>query len=481
MTSVVPVVLCGGAGTRLWPLSRKGFPKQFLCLAGTQTLFQQAVQRLMTLQGAQLEVQAPCVITSEEHRFLVSEQLREMGLNPFQAILEPQGKNTAPALTLAAMSALAQGGDPVLVVTPADQTIQQADVFTQVLRRAVGQAMEGQIVILGVPPDRPETGYGYIEAGTPHPEGHAIVSRFVEKPDVATAQRYVQQGNFFWNAGIFVLRASVWLRALGQFRPDILQATEVAWTQRQQDAAFVRPGSDAFAQIPAESVDYAVMERCPGSEFPIVMLPLKAGWSDLGSWDAVANAQRQDEQGNAIAGDVLALNARRNLIHSTSRLVCALDVDDLVIVETADAVLVARRESSQNVKDIVKHLDAQKRVESELHLKVHRPWGWYLGVDEGERFKVKRIQVNPKASLSLQMHHHRAEHWIVVRGTAEITNGDHTFTLQENESTFIPLGQRHRLANPGLIPLEIVEVQSGPYLGEDDIVRFEDHYGRKNA
>ena len=243
----------------------------------------------------------------------------------------------------------------------------------------------------------------------------------------------------------------------------------------------MRPGSDAFAQIPAESVDYAVMERCPGSEFPIVMLPLKAGWSDLGSWDAVANAQRQDEQGNAIAGDVLALNARRNLIHSTSRLVCALDVDDLVIVETADAVLVARRESSQNVKDIVKHLDAQKRVESELHLKVHRPWGWYLGVDEGERFKVKRIQVNPKASLSLQMHHHRAEHWIVVRGTAEITNGDRTFTLQENESTFIPLGQRHRLANPGLIPLEIVEVQSGPYLGEDDIVRFEDHYGRKNA
>lgn len=477
---VFPVILCGGSGTRLWPLSRAGFPKQFLCLTGADSLFQQAAQRLAAIGDDTLRVMAPRIVSNEEHRFLASEQLREAGIELGAALLEPVGRNTAPALTLAALAALAaveSGDDPVLVVTPADQTIADAAGFTAAMQAAIRSAAEGAIVILGIAPDRPETGYGYIKAAV-SPAPTFQVEAFVEKPDAATAQRYLDAGGYYWNAGMFVLKASVWLAALERFRPDILAATRAAWDKRSTDSAFVRPGKAEFSAIPAESVDYAVMEHCPGSDFPIRMVPLDAGWNDLGAWDAVWNVLPKDEAGNAARGDVLAVDSRNTLVHATGRLVALVGVDNLVVVETPDAVLVADKSRSQDVKRIVDSLNRQKREEHTLHRKVHRPWGWYDSIDEGGRFKVKRIQVKPRASLSLQKHHHRAEHWVVVRGTAEITNGEHTVLLTENQSTYIPLGQVHRLANPGTIPLEIIEVQSGSYLGEDDIVRFEDNYGR---
>jgi mannose-1-phosphate guanylyltransferase/mannose-6-phosphate isomerase len=345
---------------------------------------------------------------------------------------------------------------------------------------AIRQATEGTVVILGVTPDRPETGYGYIQAVVASMPT-LVVKRFVEKPDAPTAQQYLEEGGYYWNAGMFVLKASVWLKAIERFRPDIAAATRMAWSQRSSDAAFVRPSKAEFAAIPSESIDYAVMERCPGSDFPIRMAPLDAGWSDLGAWDAVWSVLPKDNEGNARVGDVLTTESRHNLVHATSRLVALVGVQNLVVVETPDAVLVADRSRSQDVKHIVNTLQQQKREEHTLHRKVHRPWGWYDSIDEGGRFKVKRIQVNPGASLSLQKHHHRAEHWVVVSGTAEITNGDKVLLLTENQSTYIPLGEVHRLANPGTIPLEIIEVQSGSYLGEDDIVRFKDTYGRTNA
>jgi mannose-1-phosphate guanylyltransferase/mannose-6-phosphate isomerase len=484
-TSVQPVILCGGSGTRLWPLSRAGFPKQFLCLTGDDSLFQQAAKRLAGIAADDLVVAAPIIVSNEEHRFLVLEQLRETGIEIGAAVLEPTGRNTAPALALAALTALADGGDPVLVVTPADQNIIDQAAFTKAMQLAVRQAAEGAIVILGIAPDRPETGYGYIkvrsaEGSDLNATTALVVDRFVEKPDTATAQRYLDEGAYYWNAGMFVLKASVWMAALERFRPDIAQATRSAWDQRSADQKFVRPGKAEFGAIPSESVDYAVMEHCPGSEFPIKMVPLAAGWSDLGAWDAVWQVLPKDAAGNAHLGDVLTTDSRNTLVHATSRLVTLVGVDDLVVIETPDAVLVADRSRSQDVKAIVSQLQTSGRDEHTLHRKVHRPWGWYDSIDEADRFKVKRIQVNPKASLSLQMHHHRAEHWIVVKGTAEITNGDKTILLTENQSTYIPLGQTHRLANPGTIPLEIIEVQSGSYLGEDDIVRFDDNYGRSN-
>ena len=488
--SVQPVILCGGSGTRLWPLSRAGFPKQFLCLTGDESLFQQAAKRLATLAADDITVSAPFIVSNEDHRFLALEQLREAGIEMGAALLEPIGRNTAPALTLAALAALETGQDPILVVTPADQTVTDQPAFAGSLQHAVREAAGGAIVILGIAPDRPETGYGYIKTGpmavdaVPSaparcvPSGTFDVDRFVEKPDSATAQRYLAEGGYYWNAGMFVLKASVWIAALERFRPDIAQATRIAWGRRSTDHKFVRPGKGEFDVIPAESVDYAVMERCPGSEFPIKMVPLAAGWSDLGAWDAVWQVLPKDAAGNAHFGDVLTTDSRNTLVHAASRLVSLVGVDNLVVIETADAVLVADRSRSQDVKAIVAQLETSGREEHTLHRKVHRPWGWYDSIDDGARFKVKRIQVNPKASLSLQMHHHRAEHWIVVKGTAEITNGDKVILLTENQSTYIPLGETHRLANPGTIPLEIIEVQSGSYLGEDDIVRFEDDYGR---
>ena len=474
--SIQPVVMAGGSGTRLWPLSRAGFPKQFLSLGADDSLFQLAVERLIGLGSADIAVEAPLIVGNAEHRFLALEQLREKGVEPAAVILEPIGRNTAPALTLAALAACEGGADPVLVVSPADQTVTDHAAFTAALQKAVRGAAGGAIVILGITPTSPETAYGYIRSTTG--EGLQKVAQFVEKPDAATAARYLAEGGYTWNSGMFVLRASVWLKALEQFRPDILAATQAAWSGRTPDERFIRPTREAFLAVPSESVDYAVMERCPGSAFDIRMVPLDAGWNDLGAWDAVWQVAAKDAAGNSGVGDVMFEDSRNTLVHSSGRLVTALGLDNVVIVETADAVLVADRERSQDVKKLVSRLDKDKRTEHSLHRKVHRPWGWYDSVDAGPRFQVKRIMVNPGATLSLQMHHHRAEHWIVVQGTAEVTCGDRKTILTENQSTYIPLGETHRLANPGKLPLEIIEVQSGSYLGEDDIVRFEDTYGR---
>jgi len=485
MINTIPIILCGGSGSRLWPLSRTGFPKQFLCLTGNESLLQLTAKRVQGVGNGCIAVANPFIVTNQEHRFLATEQLREAGIAIDAALLEPVGRNTAPALTLAALAAQADGQDPVLLVTPADQIVAHTAAFNHAMQQAVREAALGSIVMLGITPDRPETGYGYIQASSGCNEAAQAVQRFVEKPDHLTAQQYVAEGNYFWNAGIFVLKASVWLAALEHFRPDILHATLKAWEMRSTDAnlstPFVRPGKAEFATVPAESIDYAVMEHCPGSAFPIKMVPLDASWSDLGAWDAVWGVLPKDEQGNAYSGDVMSTGSRNTLVLASSRLVSLVGVENLIVIETPDAVLVLDQSRSQEVKHIVNALQQQKRVEHTLHRKVHRPWGWYDSIDEGSRFKVKRIQVNPGASLSLQKHHHRAEHWVVVKGTAEITKGSNVTLLTENQSTYIPLGAVHRLANPGSIPLEIIEVQSGSYLGEDDIVRFDDHYGRSQA
>ncbi|HMO46197.1 MAG TPA: mannose-1-phosphate guanylyltransferase/mannose-6-phosphate isomerase [Rubrivivax sp.] len=473
-----PVIIAGGSGTRLWPLSRSGYPKQFLALHGKHSLFQQAALRLRALAAEDIRVAGLCVVGNEEHRFLVLDQLAGLKLGPASVLLEPSGRNTAPAMTLAALHATQQGGDPVLVVTPADQSIGDEAAFSAALQRAVRAAADGAFVILGVAPDRAETGYGYIRCEHV-PRGEMQVAQFVEKPDAATAQRYLAEGSYYWNSGMFVVRASLWLQALARFRPDILQATRAAWDARTVDASFVRPDKAAFEAIPAESVDYAVMEKCPGTaEFDMRMVPLAAAWSDLGAWDAVWQVGAKDAAGNVTHGDALLSGTKDTLVHAGSRLVGVIGLQDVVVVETPDAVLVADRAHSQDVKHIVGQLQQAGRSEPTLHRQVHRPWGWYDSIDSGPRFQVKRIMVKPGASLSLQKHHHRAEHWIVVSGTAEVTNGEQVTLLGENQSTYIPLGQVHRLANPGKVPLEIIEVQSGSYLGEDDIVRYDDHYGR---
>ncbi len=493
--NLIPVILCGGSGTRLWPLSRSGFPKQFLALNGKQTLFQQALLRAKSIASSEISISQTLVVTNEEHRFLALDQLNEISssLNNSntQFILEPTGKNTAPALTLAALIAQTEvstkNSDPILLVMPADQTIEDQAAFSEAIRKAVSKAHTGAIVVMGISPTSAQTGYGYIQqTGEMDHFGAYWVKQFTEKPSESLAMKYLASGDYSWNGGIFVLKASVWLRAIEIFRPDIAHTCKLAFEQQTRDytlsgTAFIRPGPDAFAQIPSESIDYAVIEKCPDSEIPIAMVPLNAGWNDLGAWDAVwtvAQANATDRLGNVIQGDVLLNGTENSLVLATNRLVSLVGVKDLVVVETADAILVANRHQSQAVKAIVHQLEKEGREEKNLHRKVSRPWGWYDSIDEGEHFKVKRIQVKPGASLSLQMHHHRAEHWIVVKGVAQVTNGDQTLTLHENQSTYIPQGQTHRLANPGTEPLEIIEVQSGSYLGEDDIVRFEDTYGR---
>ena len=476
---VQPVIMAGGSGTRLWPLSRAGYPKQFLVLtADKRSLFQQAVQRLQDLAADDIALAPPLTVGNEEHRFLVLDQLQEAGGNPGTVLLEPAARNTAPAMTLAALQSADGGNDPVMVVVAADHTVADLAAFTRALQAAVRAAAEGAIVVLGITPDRPETGYGYIRSEADGAKA-ARVAQFVEKPDLATAERYIADAHYTWNSGMFVVRASVWLAAIELFRPDIAAATRSAWAARSTDARFLRPGRDEFSAVPADSIDYAVMEQCPGSTFDIRMVPLDAGWNDLGAWDAVWQVAAKDVDGNAALGDTMVRDSRNTLVHATSRLVGVVGVADVMVIETPDAVLVADRARSQDVKKLVATLEAQGRSEKTLHRKVHRPWGWYDSIDSGPRFQVKRILVKPGASLSLQMHHHRAEHWIVVSGTAEVTNGEQVMTLSENQSTYIPLGQTHRLANPGKVPLEIIEVQSGSYLGEDDIVRFEDSYGRK--
>ena len=485
---IQPVVLSGGSGTRLWPLSREKYPKQLLPLIGDDSLLQATVRRTRGVAGAELA--APMVVCNEEYRFVIAEQLRLMG-QPGTIILEPFGRNTAPALTLAALAAGHEGADPVLLVMPADHVFTDDASFREVVGRGALLAASGLVVTFGITPDTPETGYGYIQAGDDLPGAATaarLLARFVEKPDLETARAYLAQGSYLWNSGIFMLRASVWLAAIGSCRADILTACQVAWGAGKRDGEFVRVDKDAFAACPGDSIDYAVMERitttsragAPGArQLPLgVVLPLQAGWSDVGAWDALWQVLPKDGSGNVAQGDVMLHDCHDTLALSEGRLIACVGVSNLVVVETADAILVAHKDRTQDVKKIVDGLKQQNRTEGHIHRKVFRPWGWYDSVDAGARFQVKRIVVKPGGTLSLQMHHHRAEHWIVVSGTARVTRGEETFLVSENESTFIPLGTTHRLENPGRVPLEMIEVQSGAYLGEDDIVRFEDVYGR---
>ena len=489
MTSSVlvqPVVLSGGSGTRLWPLSREKYPKQLLSLMGDDSLLQATVRRVLGVPGT--EIARPMVVCNEEYRFVIAEQLRLLGQSG-TVVLEPFGRNTAPALTIAALVAIKNEIDPVLLVMPADHVITDIAAFQQVVSQGATLAAGGAIVTFGITPDAPETGYGYIQSGTAYSHSTntaaRLIARFVEKPNLATAQAYLADGSYLWNSGLFMMRASVWLKAMSHCRPDILTACQAATEQGQVDGEFIRVGKTAFSHCPSDSIDYAVMERIAASAsqgngaLPAgVVLPLSAGWSDVGAWDALWQVLPKDSDGNVAQGDVILRDCHNTLALSERRLVACVGVSDLVVVETADAILVAHKDKTQDVKKIVDALKAQGRPESSIHRKVFRPWGWYDGVDAGERFQVKRIVVKPGGTLSLQMHHHRAEHWIVVSGTARVTCDDKTFLLSENQSTFIPLGTTHRLENPGRVALEMIEVQSGSYLGEDDIVRFEDVYGR---
>lgn len=472
---VLSVVLCGGAGSRLWPLSREQYPKQLLPLVGESSLLQDTLKRL---EGCGLEQdfeKAPAlVVANEEYRFLVAEQVRAIRSSQVRIALEPCGRNTAPALTVAAL--LCREDDPLMVVMPADHVLGDLAAFQRALRQALAHAAEGRVVTFGVVPSAPDTGFGYIRRGAPLPGGGFDIQAFVEKPDRVTAASYLSSGDYLWNSGIFVMRSSVWLAQLGARRPDMLAACEAAVAEGASDQDFIRLGAAAFAACPADSIDYAVMEHLAGGAG--VVVPLDAAWSDVGSWGALWEIGAKDGAGNVLRGDVLALESEDCYLRSEHRLVACVGVRDLVVVETPDAVLVAHKDHLQSVKQLVSRLKQEGRPESDAHRKIFRPWGHYDSIDAGHRFQVKRIVVDPGARLSLQMHHHRAEHWIVVSGTAKVTMGEKTLLLTENQSTYIPLGVAHRLENPGRIPLEMIEVQSGSYLGEDDIVRFEDNYGR---
>ncbi|WP_430447033.1 MAG: mannose-1-phosphate guanylyltransferase/mannose-6-phosphate isomerase [Pseudomonas piscis] len=468
---LIPVIMAGGSGSRLWPLSRQLNPKQFLRLADSElSMLQATIDRL---EG--LDVELPRLICNEEHRFLAAEQLRRIGMENANILLEPVGRNTAPALALAALQASSEEADPVLLVLAADHLIKDVVAFQQSVQQALPLALAGKLVTFGIVPTQPETGYGYIEKGKALDADGFEVTRFVEKPDADTAQAYVASGHYLWNSGMFMFRARRYLDELEKFRPDILAACRSALVSGEQDMHFTRVGREAFINCPSESIDYAVMERTADA----VVVPLDAGWNDIGSWSALWEVGSKDAQGNVCHGDVLVEQTSNTFVHSQSRLVSTLGVDGLIIVETKDAVLVAHKDHVQNVKRIVDTLVAEGRGESIDHREVYRPWGVYDSIDNGSRYQVKRITVKPGAKLSLQMHHHRAEHWIVVSGTARVTNGEKTYLVTENQSTYIPVGQVHTLENPGVIPLELIEVQSGSYLGEDDIVRFEDVYGRK--
>ncbi len=471
MISVIPVILSGGSGTRLWPLSRESHPKQFLPLLGERSLLQMTWLRLHGLPGAQ----SPLVVANEEHRFMVAEQLRQVGATPMALILEPVGRNTAPAIAVAALSAMAGGADPVLLVLPSDHVIADEAAFRAAVMQALPAAEAGSLVTFGIVPTAPETGYGYINAATG--EGVRPVLAFVEKPDALTAERYLASGEYFWNSGMFVFLASRYIEELQRNQPGMVALAREALAKSTRDADFLRLDPASFAACPADSIDYAVMEKTDRA----AVLPIDVGWNDVGSWSALWSVVEQDGQGNAHRGDVIARDCHDTLVVSDKRLVALIGLSDMVVIDTDDAVLVAHKDRVQEVKDIVATLKKSQRPQVTWHRKVYRPWGSYDGIDSGERFQVKRIVVKPGASLSLQMHHHRAEHWIVVRGTAQVTCGEKVFLLAENESTFIPLGSRHRLANPGKQPLELIEVQSGSYLGEDDIVRYEDVYGRSPA
>jgi mannose-1-phosphate guanylyltransferase/mannose-6-phosphate isomerase len=477
---IIPLILAGGGGTRLWPLSRGHYPKQFLAVTPGATLLQGTLQRVGT--DALAGLQPPVVVCNEEHRFLVGEQARQIG-RPFERIiLEPVGRNTAPALTCAALCYSQDGADPLLLMMPADHLVQDAAAFQRAVLAGSRHAEAGRLVTFGVVPTNPETGYGYIQLGAALGEGEPAVNAiaaFKEKPSQVVAQEYLASGQYRWNAGIFLMRASVWLAAIERFQPEILGACRRAVAEGSRDGEFYRLNKDAFATCPSDSIDYAVMERIAAADpASCAVVSLDAGWSDVGSWSSLWEVSEKSDSRNVTRGDVCAIDSHDNLIFAESRLVAAVGCEDLVIVETPDAVMVAPKQRAQDVKAIVDWLAQQGREERLMHRRVYRPWGTYEGVDAGERFQVKRIAVKPGASLSLQMHHHRAEHWIVVKGTAKVTSGEKTFLLSENQSCYIPLGETHRLENPGSIPLEIIEVQSGAYLGEDDIVRFEDKYKR---
>jgi mannose-1-phosphate guanylyltransferase/mannose-6-phosphate isomerase len=466
---LTPVLLSGGVGSRLWPVSRETHPKQFLPLAGELSMLQETLQRTVGLEES-----APLVVCNEEHRFMVAEQLRQVDIRANALILEPEGRNTAPAVALAALRALATDQDALLLVLPADHVIQDVAAFAAAVSKAVPLAEQGRLVTFGVVPGSPETGYGYIKCGSQLAADLYNLERFVEKPDAATAEAYLESGNYLWNSGMFLLRGSTYLEQLEMYAPDILSCCRLAMDGATTDLDFVRPDAAAFAECPSDSIDYAVMEKTTVG----AVVSLDCGWSDVGAWSALWDVAERDGDGNVAKGDVMLDNCSGSYFRSDSRLLAAVGVSDLVVVETADAVLVADRGRVQDVKRIVNRLKEQARPEVSLHRRVYRPWGSYESLVTAQRFQVKRIVVNPGQQLSLQMHHHRAEHWIVVRGTAEVTCEDKVFMLGEDESTYIPLGHKHRLANPGRIPLELIEVQSGAYLGEDDIVRYEDVYGR---
>ena len=470
-TKLRVVLLSGGSGTRLWPLSREAYPKQFLPMVDADTMLQATWRRV-----AGLATDAPIVVANEDHRFLVAEQLRQAEAPAPAILLEPVGRNTAPAIAAAALQALADGDDPLLLVLPSDHVVGDAEGFRNAVRAACDAAAAGALVTFGIVPGAPETGFGYIEADTREAatgNGLRKVLRFVEKPDAATAQRYLDEGGYYWNSGMFLFRASRYLEELERHRPDIVAATRASFAAAARDGDFIRLEREAFAASPSDSIDYAVMEKTDAA----MVLPVDIGWNDVGSWSALWDVAERDGEGNAHHGDVIAIDSRNSYAYSR-RLVALVGVDDLVVVETDDAVLVARKDKVQQVKDVVARLKADQRSQAALHREVHRPWGSYDSVDAGDGFQVKRIKVKPGAQLSLQSHTQRAEHWIVVRGTARVTRNNDVFELHANQSTYIPIGAKHRLENPGTETLELIEVQSGGYLGEDDIVRYEDVYGR---
>jgi len=468
---LIPLILSGGSGTRLWPVSRRNLPKQFLSLSGNGTLFQQTVERTQKLP----DVAAPIVVASEDHRFLAADQLLEAGVSGTTILLEPIARNTAPAIALGALKAIERDPQALLLVLPADHLIGDTESFVAAVQQALPAARDGWLVTFGIRPDRPETGFGYIRRAESIGGNAFRVERFVEKPDLATAEGYVKDGSYDWNSGMFLFKAARYLEELGQHAPEMLEVVRKAYSTGHGDLDFVRVDAEAFAKVPDNSIDYAVMEKTTRA----AVIPVSCAWSDIGSWSALWLSGRHDEQGNQREGDTLTVNTRNSLLRSHDRhMIATVGVDDLIVVSTPDATLVAHRDAAQDVKKVVDQLKASGRTEHSFHRVVHRPWGSYDSLEEGGRFQVKRIVVKPGASLSLQKHHHRAEHWIVVSGTAEVTCDEKVFLLAENQSTYIPLGSVHRLRNPGKVPLELIEVQSGSYLGEDDIVRFDDVYGR---
>lgn len=480
---MVPVIMSGGSGSRLWPQSRSLYPKQFLPLVGEKTMLQETVTRLEGLP----DIAAPIIVCNENHRFMAAEQLRLCG-NPAQAIiLEPIGRNTAPAIAVAALKAIQADESAMLLVLAADHVITDVPAFHSAIAVAKEQALSGQLVTFGVVPTKPETGYGYIRAAssqlaTNSPQAKATsfsVAEFVEKPDLPTAEGYVASGSYYWNSGMFMFTAARFLEELAKFNPTMLAACREAMDKGQSDLDFTRLNKAAFEACPDDSIDYAVMEPLCAAGSGVAVVPLDAGWSDVGSWSALWDVANKDSEGNVAKGDVMLYNSRNCYAQSDKKLVALVGLDDVVVVESDDAIMVSRKDRVQDVKKIVERLKAQERPEASLHRKVFRPWGYYDSIDSGARFQAKRIVVHPQGELSLQMHHHRAEHWIVVSGTAEVTKGEEVFLVTENQSTYIPLGVKHRLKNPGTIPLEMIEVQSGSYLGEDDIVRFQDNYGRE--